>query len=103
MHAGFLKNEEGGDAIVRIANGMKLYESTYQNAIQSASHGASTRSFEFQEALPLQEVGCDQTALGQSFKGPAGSRYSIWCPENCSKATQFVYGETYYTASSKIC
>lgn len=103
IHAGFIKNEEGGEFLVEIANGVEKYDSSFKNEINSAARGANTRSFVLKEATPLVKISCEETGASSKFVGPANSKFTVMCPPECSKVDSKVYGNDVFTDDSSVC
>lgn len=103
IHAGFIKNEEGGEFIMEIANGVAQYEGTTRNAITSASRGPNTRSFSIKEAPTLMSVGCEETAGSVRFSGISGTKYTVQCQSDCALKEHKVWGSGPFTDDSSIC
>lgn len=103
IHAGFIKNEEGGEFLMEIANGLDKYESAFKNDIASAARGAALRSISFKEASPLMRIGCEESAGSSKFVGGTNAKFTVECAPDCSKASQKVFGLGPFTDDSSIC
>ena len=103
LHAGFIKDNEGGQFILEIVNGLDKYESSFKNEISSAARGASPRSIIFKEAPTLTRINCDETAASSKFIGSTHSKFTVLCAPECSKISNKVYGLGPFTDDSSIC
>lgn len=103
IHAGFIKNVDGGEFILEIANGLDKYESSFKNDISSAARGASPRSFTLKEASPLMRISCEESAASPKFIGPTNTKFTVQCAVDCSKITHKVFGTQSFTDDSSIC
>jgi hypothetical protein len=103
IHAGFIKDEEGGEFMLEIANGLDKYESSFKNGISSAARGAHLRSFTLKEASQLMKIGCDESGASTKFVGATSIKFTVLCPPDCSKISHKVYGIGIFTDDSSIC
>lgn len=98
-----IKDSLGGAVIMIILNGEDHYEGSFQNGIQSTSRSTHPRSIMFKEAPSIQRINCEDSARNSIFSGQFGSRFSVFCPSNCSRQTQNVFGDGIYSDDSFIC
>ena len=103
IHAGFVKDAEGGEFLVEITNGLAKYESSFKNDITSAARGASIRSFTLKEAPALTRISCDEAASSSKFVGANNAKFTVLCLPDCSKIPHKVYGVGPFTDDSSVC
>ena len=103
VHAGVIKDDNGGDMILIIANGEESYQSSYQNGIQAAAHGSNPRSITFKNAPQITRIDCYEIGGSSRFAGPIGTKFTVFCERSCSKKENNVFGDQTYTDDSSIC
>lgn len=103
VHSGVIKDDNGGDLILIIANGEESYQSSYQNGIQAAAHGPNPRSVTFKTAPQITRIDCYEIGGSSRFSGPLGTKFTVFCEKGCSKKENNVFGEQIYTDDSSIC
>ena len=103
IHAGVLKTGESGKLLIRALPGFPFYQGTMQYEIQSTSIDKSDYSFSVEQAPPVIQIDCKETASIPQFAGTLGMKFLVRCPENCSKIPHNVFGNNLYSGDSSIC
>lgn len=103
IHSGVTKGSQSSMILLKALPGMTFYQGTQQYGVQSTSIDKSDYSFQVEEAPPVITVDCKTTASVPEFAGTLGMKFLVYCPENCSKAPNYVFGNILYSGDSSIC
>lgn len=82
IHAGIIKNENGGDIMLHLSKGRDEYVGVSQNEITSKSASSTQVAFYMNGAPLPMNFKCDSIAADK-LKAEAGTRTHIRCPQKC--------------------